>query len=198
MTHELRDVASDGRLGSRPRGQLFRTYDGTAISFLSDLPIEDTGAIPSAFGMLRFPNGMAYRVEDGVVRWTRDRNGNVMEFGYLPPSLDRGPQVGLIKDALGRIVTFSYASDADPNDRITFKGYQGADRTIVTLRVALDGSQQYLRAGGERLLIAQLSHQRCLGAFARGDVDPDANHPADCIAVTDGRNDFLDHERSVA
>lgn len=131
--HEFRDDATEGypQRGGINRGRIFRTHDGSQITFVSDADVSDGGPV-SAVGYLMFPNGTRYRIEDTVVSWIQDRNGNVVSFEYAPhPGL--GPQVSRVTDALNRSIDFDYIEIETPPtryDTITFQGWGGAPRTI--------------------------------------------------------------------
>jgi YD repeat-containing protein len=133
--YELDDVLYEGEPGPRGsgRGQVFRTFDGSAITFVSDSPIVEDGAISPGAGRLLFPDGVQYRIDGGLVDSIRDRNGNVVRFAYTTPPevLLRGPQVSEVVDSLERRVTFTYASAEAPYDTINFQGFGGASRTIT-------------------------------------------------------------------
>ena len=113
------------------RGKHFVGDDGSGVTFVSDEDIFDAynGAqteqiAPSGYLML--PDGTRYRIEDGIVRWMRDRNGNKMSFGYASGDL------ALITDSLNRQVTITLFDAAQSRfyDEITYKGFGGADRKI--------------------------------------------------------------------
>src|SRR5262249_23033727 len=70
-----------------------------------------------------------YRIEQGIVRWMRDRNGNRLTFIYDPQN-----RVTSITDSINRQITIAYdVNDAAPYDlcdRITFNGFNGMQRII--------------------------------------------------------------------
>ena len=82
--------------------------------------------------MLR--DGTRYRINNGIVSWLRDRNGNKVTFGY------DGNRVTSITDSLMRQVTIIYATGAGTSDQITFKGFGGATRTILVNYTSLASS----------------------------------------------------------
>ena len=123
------------------RGTTFVTVDGTSATFISDTQIFDNplageGALliyPS--GNLFFANGTRYRIINGTVREIRDRNGNLTTFEY--DSSDFTGRVVSIKDSLERQVNITYASGSVTYDQITFKGFNGATRSIKIERTNL-------------------------------------------------------------
>lgn len=152
---ELRDRATYGRpfltgQTNPPRGKVFVSADGTAATFITDEATTDDpvamGAAPAGDeeenlwlfkpdGFLLFADGTRYRIDDGLVSWIRDRNGNLVTFVY-----DAGGRVITITDSLGRVVTVSYHDRQDPADpsktardydQISFAGFQGQPRSIV-------------------------------------------------------------------
>ena len=138
--YELRDVQTDGHpfyigvcgMNGSSRGKVFKTADGSSATFISDQPVIDTPFIYSgiigADGYLFLRDGTRYRIDGGFVTWMTDRNGNKVSFEY------NGAGVTSIKDSLNRQVTIEYnVNDVAPYglcDRITYKGFGGATRTI--------------------------------------------------------------------
>ena len=144
--YELRDQLTGGQPAnngacnySNPpaRGTIFITTDGTAATFISDTTIydkvisPDPGEIyPSGYLLLR--DGTRYRVDNGVVSWVRDRNGNKLTFTY-----DSFNRVSAINDSLNRQVTITYNSGPGTWDQITYKGFGGTSRSILVNHVSL-------------------------------------------------------------
>ncbi len=138
--HELHDEATGGRpanvgscdwIGSS-RGTVFKSADGSAVTFISDSVIRDNIWVgdpfliyPSGYLMLR--DGTRYRIDQGNVTWMRDRNGNKLVFSY-----EGGPAswITSITDSLNRRITITYATSTTPYDEINFKGFGGASRTM--------------------------------------------------------------------
>ncbi|HEX8189454.1 MAG TPA: RHS repeat domain-containing protein, partial [Pyrinomonadaceae bacterium] len=140
--YELRDTAAYGDPGTTQylncqvsdttqRGTEFVTADGTSATFISDTALQDgyNGAPEQIYpwGYLMLRDGTRYRIEGGLVRWQRDRNGNKVGYDY-----DAAGRVMKITDSLGREVTFGYGpSQTVPySDTITYNGFGGAARTI--------------------------------------------------------------------
>jgi hypothetical protein len=144
--YELRDQLTEGKpydfsstacSGATPnfdRGSVFVSADGTAMTFIRDAehPITDglgTPGIIYPWGYLMLRDGMRMRIEDGKVMWLGDRNGNRLNFHY-----DQFSRVDVITDSLNRTVNISYADTQQTPpilyDSISFKGFQGATRTI--------------------------------------------------------------------
>src|SRR6266540_2055831 len=117
------------------RGTVFVSTDGTSATFISDTTIYDGvgygsgGANSSIYGYLILRDGTRYRINNGVVAWIRDRNGNLLTFTY-----DSSRRVTSITDSLNRQVTIVYdVADGAPYgvcDRITVRGFGGATRII--------------------------------------------------------------------
>ncbi|HLF26430.1 MAG TPA: fibronectin type III domain-containing protein [Anaerolineae bacterium] len=116
------------------RGTTFVSANGSAVTFVADAPIVDApgpGRRNQSFpsGVLRFRDGMRYRIENGLVTRMRDRNGNRLDFTY-----DAQQRVSTIVDSLNRSVTVNYnVSDIAPYslcDQIIFKGFGGAQRIL--------------------------------------------------------------------
>ena len=119
------------------RGTTFVTADGTAATFISDTAINDAAVhhvsnwsfkSRDLYGYLKMRDGTHYRIDNGLVSWMRDRNGNQIIYTYT------NDRVTLIKDSLGRTTAIEYGiNDVAPYglcDRITFKGNGGQTRII--------------------------------------------------------------------
>lgn len=130
--HELTDTLRDGQPIDHPvnetvqRGRIFVSTDGSQLTFVSDVPLTDQQGGPDPTGYLFFPDGTRSRVENGVIRWTRDSDGNSVTYTY-----DEHRLVTEIKDTLGRRVTITYGSASASYDEIRFNGVGGTlDRSI--------------------------------------------------------------------
>ena len=162
--YELRDQLTGGQptnLTSVPcesngnsRGKVFVTADGSAATFFSDSDIHDYKWKPMGThdqfrpsGLLWLRDGTRYRIDNGLVSWLHDRNGNRMTFSY---SADR---VTSATDSLNRQVTFSYAGGSIAYDQISFKGFGGQARSLKIWKAAM-GS--VLRSGYALQTYAQL------------------------------------------
>jgi RHS repeat-associated protein len=155
--YELRDQLTGGQVSEvtngctagASRGTTFVTADGSAATFVSDTTIYDankgpigrpTIIYPSGYLMLR--DGARYRIDNGLVSWMRDRNGNKLSFTY-----DVYKRVTSITDSLNRQVAVNYdVTDGSYGlcDQIIFKGYGGAQRII---RVSKTNLGSALRSG---------------------------------------------------
>ena len=138
--YELRDQLTGGQpannglcnyLNPPSRGTVFITSDGSAATFISDTTIYDQpispnpGEIyPSGYFLLR--DGTRYRIDNGLVSWVRDRNGNKLTFSY-----DGNNRVSTITDSLKRQITITYNTGPGTSDQITYKGFGGAARLIL-------------------------------------------------------------------
>ena len=137
--YELRDALTNGQPHSNAacnystpvsRGTVFVTADGTAATFISDTTIYDQVIAPGggAFdvsGVLLLRDGTKYRVDSGRISWIRDRNGNKITYGY-----DANDRVITITDPLNRTINITYAAGAITYDQLSFKGFNGATRTL--------------------------------------------------------------------
>ncbi len=152
---ELRDTAyggapvtygSCGGSGSpASRGTIFVTADGSAATFISEASISDGAQSVenrSISGDLKLRDGTHYRIDNGLVSWLQDRNGNRITYTYT------GDKVTLIQDSIGREIAIEYAvTDSSPYglcDKITFNGTEGDTRVI---RVSYTGLSEALAGG---------------------------------------------------
>jgi RHS repeat-associated protein len=135
--YEFRDVVSEGAIGGLGfnRGNVFKTYDGSAITLVLDANVVEGQAFPPVTGNLHFPDGVMYRIEDSLVRWLRDRNGNRIDFEYNDPAVSY--RVTKIRDSLLRETTIAYSPSWET---ITFKGFGGATRSITVFYADLAGA----------------------------------------------------------
>lgn len=165
-SYELTDTLTMGRPSQSllNRGRVFRTTDGSNITFVSDRDIFDLdvrdGYIPPHFtGYLYFPGGVRYRIDRVLISTTNgdfykskvtrieDQNGNFLTFEYgAYPSGDIRNLDKLVKvtDSLGRIVTFNYnVQEATPYglcDVITYRGFNNQEKKIrISRKVLSDG-----------------------------------------------------------
>jgi RHS repeat-associated protein len=156
--YELVDQASGGKpfringgcsIGgcvSHSRGRFWITKDGQSATFISDTDIIESHLIemiyPSGYMILR--DGTRYRIDTGQVSWIRDTNGNKVTFADYVMG---GPTT--ITDSLNRVVTINYGN----TDTITYKGANGATRTITIGYTSLDNA---LRTGYSIQTLQQL------------------------------------------
>lgn len=149
--YELVDALRNGQSfewGSNPcypeptgqlRGRVWKTADGTAITFYADQSIgeNDWGhAVGGGMdGYLFFPDGQKYRIEYGRTVWIEDRNGNRTTFSY---SSQYSSVLTSVIDSLGRVVTFQHdVNEGQPYgtcSRVTSKGFSGEDRIVRICR----------------------------------------------------------------
>ena len=129
---ELRDEAYDGKplsvgtcnTGDGPsRGTVFKSHDGSGMTFVSDTAIRDylhEGTI-SPSGNVYFKNGVRYRIDNGGVSRITDRNGNWINFTYNASGY-------VATDSLGRETTVT--TQTNPNvTTITTKRQNNETRT---------------------------------------------------------------------
>jgi len=137
------------------RGTIFVSTDGTSATFISTdasgnpTPIHDFNfagsqqSIAPVNGYLILRDGTRYWIESTtdyksipLIRWMRDRNGNLIRFDYytdLSNPFSYG-HVSRITDSLDREVTFAYTQT---QDTITYKGFGGGARTIRIIKTPL-------------------------------------------------------------
>jgi len=150
--HELRDRHTNGTPALWPqcgqaRGTVFTSVNGTSMSFVSDVSINDdsTGGSyqsrPSGYLMLG--NGTRYRFSNGIVLWIRDRHGNQTNFTYDNYDYGANSRVTAITDSIGRQVTINYDVTEEPFglcDKITHLGIGGAPRVIRITKAPLSSA----------------------------------------------------------
>ncbi|MET0623077.1 MAG: hypothetical protein ABW250_08880, partial [Pyrinomonadaceae bacterium] len=209
--YELRDTAQDGQphltnattcqSGSFfNRGKVFVTADGTTATFIADHDIRDYPynnpgeSAPAGYMILK--DGTRFRVgvaggPPGAIAWMRDRNGNLVTFGY---GYDNGGlKLTSVTDSLGRVVTIS---NSQPTV-ITYKGFGGADRTVKV----------YITSLGSATLRPDFS-LRTVDSLFPGLNNPDAGLPSapqviHSVVLPDGRsyqfkyNDYAELARVV-
>lgn len=162
--YELRDTIYDGKPIQTPggeicypnvqgvsRGKIFVAKDGSGITYISDTDIKENSLLTivnTISGYILMPNGTKYRIEHGMVKWIKDRNGNQTSFTYVNESPGNNPrQLATITDSLNRVTTFQYeVNEPAPyglSDKITFKGTNGQDRVI---RISYKSLGQSLRS----------------------------------------------------
>jgi RHS repeat-associated protein len=130
------------------RGTVFVSADGSMSTFVSDADIYDQAGIGvpelhTVSGFMLLKDGTRYRIDNGLVSWIRDRNGNLVTFNY-----DANSRVTSIKDSLNRQVTIAYdvaeGGQYGTCDHITYTGFGGATRLI---RVSKSNLGSALRSG---------------------------------------------------
>lgn len=163
-------VPSGSQLPPHSRGTTFVSFDGGGATFISDAPVmeyfsyttQTQADYPSALsGYLMLENGTRYRIEGGLVKWVRDRNGNVTAYDYTNGFVIK------ITDSIGRTVNFLYHVQVPAGtpcpyntntendgtkcwyDEITTRGSGGATRTLRVWHAKLDRAlrQDYASTG---------------------------------------------------
>ncbi len=138
--HALRDRVSHGLPiyscggGNTNVGNVFESTSGNFVTFVTDTDIHTnchqvSGCTNGVDGWLYFRDGTRARVGAGKIQWSRDRNGNKIEYTY-----DQTLKLIEIKDSIGRKVNIYY----DVNEgglyglchKITYRGFGGTEKTI--------------------------------------------------------------------
>ncbi len=112
-------------------------------------------------GVLLFPNGTTYQIDNSDVSWIRDRNGNTIQLAYnsgavIPVtwylSVDAPSQ---ITDSLGRVISINYndTSCSPACLSVTYPGTSGSERVV---KVAQTNLGSVLRSGYTLKTIDQL------------------------------------------
>ncbi len=145
-TVELFDKNSDGAPLQIPvcgvpaqSGPVFVAKDGSGTVFTADAAVDGNwgpGTVErSVTGVLTFRDGTRYRFDGSNVTWIEDRNGNRVSFTYTSaPNYglqgQRGSGVSTVTDGMGRVITVTYGTNANPCDQINFTGQSGTPRAI--------------------------------------------------------------------
>lgn len=186
----LRDELHDGDLlppancNNNPvpdRGTIFKSRDGSGITFITDTNFSHSGK-------LIFSDGTVYQIDqNGMVTSIRDRNGNTVTFSYEQYSYVYDPGLNLssswwrtktIEDSLSREVSIDYdVQEASYGncDKINFKDFGGTQ--FSTVRVCKTNLGSSLRESGavpqtyEQLFPGLLQGQ-FLPDFEQGTLDP--------------------------
>lgn len=128
-------------------GNVFKTFDGSAIKFVSDQLAIVGGGLPNS-GLLYFPNGKKYRIDDSFVSWIEDRHGNRTTFSYdIHPNTQQRYRINQIVDSNGRPTNISYDqynSEVGTYDRISYSGLNGQTQEVLITFSPLESA---LRAG---------------------------------------------------
>lgn len=135
--YDFRDVIYDGQpkelvnCEGISRGKEFVSKDGTSATYISDAEVFDSlfgGQISSPNG----PNGFVYlrdgsrfRIENGLVKQQRDRNGNIVKYTY------DGDRLVEVQDNMGRKITVEYGLGNGILARVTIKGIGAVDRVTL-------------------------------------------------------------------
>lgn len=141
------------------RGPVFVSKDQNGMTFIADEPIREAPywANGRVTGYLKMPDGTVYRLDsidhnyqwgsyhELIISWIRDANGNKTTFGYTDNGY--GARLTSIKDSLNRQITVEYGLNLPTYgscDRITYKGFGGANRVVHVSYGNLGGA---LRSG---------------------------------------------------
>ncbi len=137
------------------RGQIFVTTDGSAATFVSGTDIVDEAYadaddfVPEASGIMYLKDGSRWTFVGGTLTEIRDRNGNKVTFSGSSGTLT-------VTDSLNRVVSIALGyTDGTYGlcDKITYKGFGGASRTILVTKTNLTN---VLKSGQTLKTYAQL------------------------------------------
>lgn len=132
------------------RGRVFRSTDGSNLTFIADADVIDEQVSGGIKGTLITAGGVRYRfsTEYSYLGGISDRNGNAIQFSWQSTS---SGDLYTATDPLGRATTINYTQCLDfcnptPNtqDVFTYPGFGGAARTV---RVNYSKLQNVLTAG---------------------------------------------------
>ena len=145
--------------GNNSRDNIFIATDGSGATFVSQVGgypylIGDQSMPDDAYRSETFPvsgcvmlkDGTRYDITNSKVTKMRDRNGNEAKFEDILYYGPFGPYVigRKIFDSLNREIRIDYNASGDPmygqHDKITIKGYGGADR-IIRISYTFDNNQ---------------------------------------------------------
>lgn len=182
--YELRDTVSNGQpktyddTNGQPfnRGSVFVTADATAATFIStnasgtlaaDIYDDNTRIlsepITPVYGYLLLRDGTRYWIASTaaeprtpLIRWMRDRNGNMLTFEYIETSgAYNFGSIKRITDSLNRVVNISVAplvivgnTQYSPETTISYTGFDGATRTVRIQYTLLNGGALRSDHGG--------------------------------------------------
>jgi RHS repeat-associated protein len=174
--HELVDQGTLGQpinypscsLNGNSRGTTFVSRNDPGMTFISDTPIRDAPywGPDRITGYLKMADGTVYRFgaidhplpwgswHTPIISWVRDANGNKTTFVYTNDAY--GDHLTSVKDSLNRELTFEYGVTEAPYgyiDRLTFKGYGGANRVV---RISKGSLSTALRPGSTIQTLKQL------------------------------------------
>jgi RHS repeat-associated protein len=128
-------------------GTEFKTVDGSGIKFVSDQQMLAPGGVNET-GILYFPNGSKYRIDNSYVSWIEDRNGNKTSFVYeINQYTQKRDKLLQIIDSNGRTTDISYGLQDGQyglHDKITYAGLGGNSQTV---RITYGQLANSLRSG---------------------------------------------------
>jgi hypothetical protein len=140
------------------RGTVFVAQDGSALQFVADSNVLERNTVGNngsgkVSGYLKFANGIVYRIDNSMVSWIRDRNGNWVNL-YYNNTASYYPNWNFwvaaptqIVDSDGRTVSINYSdSSCGGCATITYPGLGGYSRTIKVITASLS-SPNALRNG---------------------------------------------------
>lgn len=172
-THEFVDELTDGRPTPfvegglfneyTNRGRVFKTTDGSMMTFVSDIDIRDLISIQTIWchhtctyfpfsGFIYTKDGTRMRVDSIVfppygvrqskITWIEDRNGNRTTFEYNAEGGIHQTKLKRVIDSIGRVYTIDYSVDEGApygvSDKITYRGVGGQIRVIRISHKTLD------------------------------------------------------------
>jgi len=157
--HELHDKLTGGKpmlhsgTTDLSRGTHYVSADGAAINFFScapdgtPIPVMEPARTRQTIyyypsGFLTTDDGTRYRIDNGLVSWMSDRNGNTLTYTYGTNAQHYASYNNLIKvtDSLGREITVTYDNIPNPStptityDEITYKTGDGvSDKRAIKI-----------------------------------------------------------------
>lgn len=133
------------------RGNIWRSIDGTGMTFISDQPIMEghLEGLNTISGNMMSKDGTIYRINDkGLIEYIRERNGNKSIFQY---DIHRNI-LSYARDSIGREIfintIFPSTYSLRPSQTvISYKGVSGEARTIIIDWAYYLPSSEWLRPG---------------------------------------------------
>jgi len=128
------------------RGRVFRSTDGTDLTFVAASDVYDGGVVNAGTLITRDGTKFSFSTPANYITQIEDRNGNQIQFAF---QVTASGGIYTVSDPLGRQETINFTEDLDHDtqDVITYPGFNGQTRTI-----AINYSQFHnVLAGGESL-----------------------------------------------
>lgn len=134
-------------------GDTFVAWDGSGAKLILDDPITvdsrpDSIVRNDLDGVVRLTDGTTYRIDDGLVVWVQDRNGNRIEVSSIAYGVDNSPSVSYLNsatDSLNR--TVEVTGDYPAPGVTTTVSYKGTGGTTREVEIVYDNMGDALRSG---------------------------------------------------